>query len=73
MSEAKQVYEIITDIWHLWKKYGDHQLTADQWDAFINDGQRMHKKHEAVSDQIDSFFRDMFMALQNYYERKEQA
>lgn len=71
MDGHRQVFEAITDIWHLWKKYGSCRLDDRKWEALIQEGQQMHKKHEAVDPEVDLFFRDMFMALQKYYERKE--
>lgn len=70
MDGYRQMYEAITDIWKLWKKYGSDQLSDSQWEAFAQEGQQLHKKHESVDPKIDQFFRDMFMALQNYYRRK---
>lgn len=71
MDGNRQVYEAISDIWHLWKKYGSGQLDDRQWEGLIREGQQLHKKHEAVDTEVDLFYRDMVMALQNYYKRKE--
>lgn len=72
MDGYRQMYEAITDIWGLWKKYGNGRLNDVQWEAFLNDGQQIQKKHAAVDDQTDQFFRDMFVALRKYYERKKK-
>lgn len=71
MDGPRQVYEAISDIWRLWKKYGSGRLNDRQWESLISEGQQLHKKHEAVDQEVDLFFRDMFMALQKYYEWKE--
>ncbi len=71
MDEKRQVYGAITDIWHLWKKYGGGRLEDRQWESFLLDGQQMRKKHEAAGKEADMLFRDLFMALQEYYRRKE--
>lgn len=71
MDGHRQVFEAVTDIWNLWKKYGSRRLDDQKWEALIREGQQMHKKHEAVNPEVDLFFRDMCMALQKYYSRKE--
>ncbi len=71
MDGHKEVYSAITDIWHLWKKYGSEKLGDAQWEAFLREGQGLRMKHETAGDEVDMFFRDLFMALQKYYGRKE--
>lgn len=73
MNDFKQVYDAITDIWKLRKKYGGEWLDDVKWKQFIDEGKKLHRKWETASPDTDQLFRDMFLALQNYYRRKEKG
>lgn len=73
MDELKIIYELITSIWKLIKKYGTNRLTDEQWEAFVEDGNESRKNFLAKGEQYDLLYRGMFSAVQNYYIRKKGA
>lgn len=70
MEELKIIYNLITSIWKLCKKYGTDKLTYGQWEAFVEDGQRTREIYLAKGSQYDMLYRGMFSALQEYYIQK---
>lgn len=71
MDELRIVYQIQTDIWHFFKKYGVEHLEEDKWDELYRDGDRLLKKYRAVNPDMGQLFEDMYIALRKYYQRKE--
>lgn len=72
MDEKKIVYEIILSIWNLAKKHGFEKLTDNQWESLIDNAMRERERFKKHGEIIDLLFRDMYRALENYYERKEK-
>mgnify|MGYP000693567215 FL=1 len=71
MDELRIVYQIQTDIWHFFKKYGVERLEEDKWDELYRDGDRLLKKYRALNSDMGQLFEDMYIALRKYYQRKE--
>lgn len=70
MEELKIMYEIITAIWKLCKKYGSRRLTCEQWAIFTEEGKALRERFRQNGDEFDLLYRGLFMALQDYYIRK---
>ena len=70
--EKKIIYEMIIDIWNLAKKFGFGKLTDNQWEEFIDLGNEFRNKFKNNGQNIDLLCRGFFLALQNYYERKNE-
>lgn len=73
MDEKKIIYEIILSIWNLFKKYGFEKLTDEQWESLVGKATAERDKFKKYGSNIDLLFRDMFSALQSYYERKKNG
>lgn len=43
MDEMKVIYQIQTEIWHLFKKYGTDRLNDAVWDRLLDEGNQLHK------------------------------
>ena len=43
MDELKTLYQIQTEIWHLFKKYGVKRLKEDEWDELYREGDQVLK------------------------------
>lgn len=41
MDELKTLYQIQTEIWHLFKKYGVKRLKEDEWDELYREGDQV--------------------------------
>lgn len=63
---------MIIDIWNLAKKFGFGKLTDNQWEEFIDLGNEFRNKFKNNGQNIDLLCRGFFLALQNYYERKNE-
>lgn len=70
MEEKKIVYEIIISIWNLAKGHGFEKLNDEQWESLVEKSMTERDKFKQHGENIDLLFRQMYMALQNYYERK---
>lgn len=70
MDELKQIYQIILSIWQLFKRYGTKKLTDDEWEALIDESNKAVKEWRKRGELLERLYRDMFMAVSNYYERK---
>lgn len=70
MEEKKLVYEVITSIWEMFKKYGFEKLNDEQWENLIEDAEIKRKEFMEKGESIDMLFRDMFWCVGNYYEGK---
>lgn len=73
MDEKKIVYDIVLSIWNLAKEHGFETLTDEQWQSLIEKAMQEQRKYAQVSPSIDRLFRDMYRALENYYERKKDG
>ena len=71
MDEKKIVYEIILSIWNLAKEHGFDKLTDEQWESLVEKAMSEREKFNQYGENIDLLFRQMYMALQNYYESKK--
>lgn len=71
MDEKKIVYEVILSIWNLAKEHGFDKLTDEQWESLIEKAMQEQRKYSQVNTNIDKLFRDMYRALEEYYERKK--
>ena len=72
MEEKKVVYEIILSIWNLFKKCGFQNLTDEQWEILIEEVNKERNKLIKVGNEYDLLYRDLFTAVQNFYERKKK-
>ncbi len=73
MEEKKIVYEVILSIWNLAKEHGFERLTDEQWESLIEKAMQEQRKYSQVTPNIDKLFRDMYRALEEYYERKKHG
>ena len=73
MEEKKIVYDVILSIWNLAKEHGFDRLTDEQWESLIEKSMREQRKYSQVNTNIDKLFRDMYRALEEYYERKKHG
>lgn len=73
MEEKKIIYEIILSVWNLAKENGFDRLTDEQWESLIDKAMQEKKKFAQCGKSIDLLFRDMYRALENYYERKKNG
>lgn len=71
MDEKKIVYDVILSIWNLAKEHGFDKLTDEQWESLIEKAMQEQRKYSQVNTNIDKLFRDMYRALEEYYERKK--
>ena len=71
MDEMKVIYQIQTEICHLFKKYGTDRLNDAVWDRLLDEGNQLHKKYRAVNPDMGQLFEDMYIALRKYYQRRE--
>lgn len=71
MEEKKIVYDVILSIWNLAKEHGFDKLTDEQWESLIEKAMQEQRKYSQVNTNIDKLFRDMYRALEEYYERKK--
>ena len=72
MEEKKIVYQIIIDIWNLAKEFDFKKLSDAEWEKFTSKAQELRNKFKNNGESIDLLFRDMFSALQSYYEMKNK-
>ena len=70
MEEKNLVYEVILTIWNMAKKYGFEKLTNEQWETLIQEAMQNQRKYAQIDSNIERLFRDMYGALEAYYERK---
>lgn len=73
MEEKKIVYEIIISIWNLAKEHGFECLSNGQWESLIEKSMAERDKFKQHGENIDLLFRQMYGALEQYYERKKSA
>ena len=73
MDEKKIVYDVILSIWNLAKEHGFEKLTDEQWKSLIEKAMQEQRKFAQCGENVDLLFRDMYRALENYYERKKNG
>lgn len=73
MEEKKIVYDIVLSIWNLAKEHGFEKLTDDQWECLIDKAMQEREKFKQHGETMDLLFRDIYRALENYYERKKNG
>lgn len=70
MDEKKIIYEIIKDIWDLTKSYILDEMSDEDWEVLIDQASIKYEKYQKEDEKIQMLYREMFMAIQNYGERK---
>lgn len=70
MEEKNLVYEVVLTIWNLAKKYGFGKLHNEEWESLIQEAMQNQRKYAQIDSSIERLFRDMYGALEAYYERK---
>lgn len=73
MEEKKIIYEIILSIWNIAKEVGFEKLSDKQWELLIEKANSEKDKIKEQGRDFELLFREMFFALQNYYERKKDG
>lgn len=69
MSEKRLVYEIITDVWHLYKEYAETTIDDDEaWTAIINRGNEILEKYKDTK--MQQLAHDMAIAMIKAIERE---
>ena len=71
MEEKQLVYEVILTIWNLAKKYGFGRLNNEEWGSLIQEAMQNQRKYALIDGNIERLFRDMYSALEAFYERKQ--
>lgn len=71
MDDLKPMYEAVSAIWRLRKKYGPGPLKGAEWEQFVDDGKQLQKGFARQNLNVDRFFRDCLIALREYYSRTE--
>lgn len=66
-NEKKSCYKSLLQAWGLMKDTGFHTLTDTEWESLIGKAEDILKS-DAEMDEL--FFRDMFLAVTNYYKRQ---
>lgn len=72
MEEKKIVYQIVIDLWNLAKEFNFQRLSDKEWELLVEKGMKLREKFVQYGTDIDLFYREMYRALENYYERKKQ-
>lgn len=73
MNRKKILHEIILDLWDLLKmaqKYECEKLTDSEWEVFFNKSIEFTKKYRDKGKEFEILFRDLFAAIQKYYQDK---
>lgn len=70
MEEKKIVYDVILSIWNLIKEHGFKQLSDEEWEHINQAANIERNKYKEYGTNIDLLFRELYFAVQNYYERK---
>ena len=73
MDEKKIVYDVVLSIWSLAKEHGFDKLSDSQWQSLIEKATQEQRKFAQCGDNVDLLFRDMYRALESYYERKKDG
>lgn len=67
---TKIIFQLFTDIWHLARKYEFAVLTEEQWIKFCETGEELLNKYRKYDAAIEQLYRDLFRAVQAYYQAK---
>lgn len=70
MEDRKAFLEIFNDIWSLMEVSGYGSLDDGRWGKFLEYGENLMKKYREYSAGQEELFRDIYMAVQKFYERK---
>lgn len=65
------IYQVFTDVWRLARKYDFHSLTDCEWEAFCSQGEELLKRYREYGPEVETLYRDLFRAVQEYYVRKK--
>lgn len=71
MEELKIIYDIISGIWKLFRKYGTRRLDDAKWEALLKDGNTLGRGVKQKGEEYYLLFYDLWVALRNFYQRKE--
>lgn len=75
MEEKKIVYNIILQIWNVYKDLfsdKDRKLTDDEWDNFVETVENQAKQYIPEGEEYNKLYRDMAIALTNFMSRREK-
>lgn len=64
----KLAYMVFVDIWRLTCKYQFKKLDDQQWECFIADAEKLLCRYKDT--EAESLFKDLFMAVQTFYEKQ---
>ena len=70
MEEKKIVYSIILSVWNLAKEYDFRKLSDDEWETLTEKAKIKREEFKQHGEKFDLLFRDMYRAIQRYYEGK---
>ncbi len=60
-AELRQAYEMFTDLWRLYKRFGDSNNTDEYWNALSKQVEAYRKKHTSrLSDNLLNQILDEF-------------
>lgn len=68
-KEKKRCYKALLQAWGLMKNTGFHTLSDSDWEALIGKAEKILKSDTEMDGM---FFRDMFLAVTNYYKRQQE-
>ncbi len=71
MEEMKLIYTLFTDMWKLCKQFEGRKLEDNEWEQLIDAGTELVNKSKQYGKSIELLCRDLFNAVQSYYERKK--
>lgn len=66
----KMMWELFTDVWHLARRYEFRKITDAEWEQFKARGEELLEKYRKYGTDVEMLYRDLFQAVQAYYERK---
>lgn len=74
MDEKQIIYEIILDIWDLFKSnvVGKQHLTDDNWKDIYSKCSGMRNKYLEKGNAYKSLFMNLLFALEKYVNEREQ-
>ena len=67
--KKKRCYKALLQTWGLMKDTGFHTLSDSEWEVLIEKAEATLKS-DTEMDEL--FFRDMFLAVTNYYKRQPE-
>lgn len=75
MEEKKIVYNIILQIWNVYKDLfsdKDRKMTDDEWDIFVQTVENQAKQYIPEGEAYNKLYRDMAIALTKFMNRREK-